>query len=113
MRHPRLLRELRGAGGRLRPRGPGRLRCWHRPSGPWSTSSSRPAVRASVAGWLLVAGVLGAVGGLVAFGAVADLGNRFSLAAVVLFLPAALAAGLFWCVPETRGREPEDLWPDG
>ena len=71
------------------------------------------AVRASVAGWLLVAGVLGAVGGLVAFGAVADLGNRFSLAAVVLFSPAALATGLFWCVPETKGREPEDLWPDG
>jgi MFS family permease len=70
-------------------------------------------VRASVAGWWLVAGVLGAVGGLVAFGAVADLGNRFSLAALVIFLPASLAAGLFWCVPETKGYEPEDLWPDG
>ncbi|HEY4927920.1 MAG TPA: MFS transporter [Acidimicrobiales bacterium] len=70
-------------------------------------------VRASVAGWVLVAGVLGAVGGLVAFGAVADLDNRFSLAAVVLFLPASLAAGLFWCVPETKGCEPEDLWPNG
>ena len=70
-------------------------------------------VRASVAGWFLVAGVLGAVTGLVAFGAVADLGNRFSLAALVVCLPTALAAGLFWLVPETRGREPEDLWPDG
>ena len=70
-------------------------------------------VRASVAGWWLVAGVLGAVGGLVAFGAIADLGNRFSLAAVLLFLPAASAAGLFWCLPETNGCEPEDLWPDG
>ena len=70
-------------------------------------------VRASVAGWWLVAGVLGAVVGLVAFGAIADLGNRFSLAAVLLFLPAASAAGLFWCVPETKGCEPEDLWPDG
>ena len=70
-------------------------------------------VRASVAGWWLLAGVLGAVGGLVAFGAVADLGNRFSLAALVVFIPAALAAGLFWCVPETRGREPEELWPEG
>ena len=70
-------------------------------------------VRASVAGWWLLAGVLGAVAGLVAFGAVADLGNRFSLAAPVIFLPTALAAGLFWCVPETGGREPEDLWPDG
>ena len=70
-------------------------------------------VRASVAGWWLVAGVFGAVGGLVAFGAVADIGNRFSLAAPVIFLPTAVAAGLFWCVPETRGREPEALWPDG
>jgi hypothetical protein len=66
-----------------------------------------------VSGWWLVAGVLGAVSGLLAFGAIADLGNRFSLAAVVLFLPAAAAAGLFWCVPETKGREPEDLWPGG
>jgi MFS family permease len=70
-------------------------------------------VRASVAGWWLAAGVLGAVSGLVAFGAIADLGNRFSLAAIVLFLPAASAAGLFWRVPETKGCEPEDLWPDG
>ncbi len=70
-------------------------------------------VRASVAGWWLVAGVVGAVGGLVAFGALADLGNRFSLAALVLFLPVSLAAALFWCVPETKGREPEDLWPEG
>jgi len=68
-------------------------------------------VRASVAGWFLVAGVLGASVGLVAFGAVADVGDRFGLAADVTFLPVALAAGLFWCVPETRGREPEDLWP--
>jgi len=71
------------------------------------------AVRASASGWWLVAGVLGAVGGLVAFGAVADLGNRFSLAAPVIFLPVAVAAGLFWCVPETNGREPEELWPGG
>lgn len=71
------------------------------------------SVRASVAGWWLVAGVLGAAGGLVAFGAVADVGDRFGTAAVVTFLPTALAAALFWCVPETMGREPEDLWPSG
>ncbi len=69
------------------------------------------SVRASVAGWWLVAGVVGAATGLVVFGAVADIGNRFGLAATATFLPAALAAGLFWLVPETRGREPEDLWP--
>ncbi len=68
-------------------------------------------VRASVAGWWLVAGVVGAAAGLVAFGAVADIDNRFGLAAAVTFLPAALMAGLFWLLPETKGREPEDLWP--
>jgi MFS family permease len=70
------------------------------------------SVRASVAGWWVAAGVLGAVTGLVIFGAVADVGNRFESAAALTFLPAALAAGFFWLVPETRGREPEDLWPD-
>ena len=70
------------------------------------------SVRASVSGWWLVSGVVGAVVGLLLFGAVADIGNRFSLAADVIFLPVALAAALFWAVPETRGREPEDLWPD-
>jgi MFS family permease len=70
------------------------------------------SVRASVAGWWLTAGVLGAVVGLVAFGAVADVGNRFAAAAALTFLPATVAAALFWLVPETRGREPEALWPE-
>jgi MFS family permease len=69
-------------------------------------------VRASVSGWWLLAGVIGAAIGLLAFGAIADVGNRFGLAADVLFLPVALAAGLFWAVPETRGKEPEELWPE-
>ncbi len=68
-------------------------------------------VRASVSGWFLVAGVVGASVGLVVFGAVAQAGGRFGLAAVITFVPMVLAAGLFWCVPETKGREPEDLWP--
>ena len=69
------------------------------------------AVRASVAGWYVTAGVLGAVVGLVAFGAVADVGRRSGLAAAVVFLPVLAAALLFLLLPETRGREPEDLWP--
>jgi MFS family permease len=69
------------------------------------------SVRATVIGWWTVAGVLGAVVGLVAFGAVADVGNRFADAADVVFLPCALAAALFWTLPETMGREPEALWP--
>jgi len=67
------------------------------------------SVRASVAGWGVVSGVLGAVTGLVIFGAIADAGNRFALAAVLTFLPVALAAGFFWLLPETRGKEPEDV----
>ncbi len=70
------------------------------------------SVRASVTGWWVTAGVLGAVGGLVAFGAVADVGDRFAAAAELTFLPAAAAAALFWLLPETKGREPESLWPD-
>ena len=67
------------------------------------------AVRASVAGWWVVSGVLGAVVGLVSFGAVADVGNRFAWAAAVTFLPTAAAGALFFLVPETAGREPEEV----
>jgi MFS family permease len=68
------------------------------------------SVRASVAGWSLAAGVLGAVGGLVIFGVVAEAVHRFAVAGLVTFLPAALVMALFWLLPETRGVEPEDLW---
>jgi hypothetical protein len=64
-----------------------------------------------VAGWSLAAGVLGAVTGLVAFGAAVGGGHRFAAAGLVTFLPPALIMVLFWLLPETRGREPEDLWP--
>lgn len=70
------------------------------------------SVRASVTGWWVTAGVLGAVAGLVAFGAVADVGNKFAAAAELTFLPTAAAAALFWLLPETKGHEPETLWPD-
>ncbi len=71
------------------------------------------SVRASVTGWSVTAAVIGAVVGLVVFGAVADVGNRFGVAAELTFLPAgAVAALLFWLVPETKGREPESLWPE-
>ena len=69
------------------------------------------SVRASATGWCVTAGVLGAVAGLVAFGAVADVHNQFASAAYLVFLPTTAAAVLFWLVPETMGREPESLWP--
>jgi MFS family permease len=68
------------------------------------------SVRASASGWFLAAGVLGAVVGLVVFGAIADIGNRFALAADLTFLPAMVVAALFWSLPETKDRELEDHW---
>jgi MFS family permease len=70
------------------------------------------SVRASVAGWIVAASVAGATVGLVAFGAIADVGNRFAVGGAVTFLPVILATALFALLPETKGREPEDLWPE-
>lgn|GEM_PF-121015 len=70
-------------------------------------------VRASVAGWYIAAGVLGAVVGLLAFGAVADVrgtSHHLALAAAVVFLPVVFTTALLLLLPETRGREPEELW---
>jgi len=74
------------------------------------------AVRASVAGWYIGAGVLGAVVGLLAFGEVTDISgvkNHLGFAAAVVFLPMILCTALLLLLPETRGREPEDLWGAG
>lgn len=65
-------------------------------------------VRSAVAGWAVAAGVLGAVTGLACFGAIADIGHEFRMAATLVFVPAALVAGVLALVPETRGRELED-----
>lgn len=68
------------------------------------------SVRASVAGWNVAASVVGAVLGLVVFGAMTSVGVVY--AGLVTFAPMILAAGLFMVLPETRGRELEELWPD-
>jgi MFS family permease len=67
------------------------------------------SIRASVAGWNIAGSVLGAVVGLVVFGAVADVGNRFAPAALVTFLPAMALSGLVWFLPETRGQDIDHL----
>jgi hypothetical protein len=54
---------------------------------------------------------MGAVIGLVVFGAIADVGNRFAPAAVLTFLPAMALSSLIYLLPETRGHEPEWFWP--
>jgi MFS family permease len=67
------------------------------------------SIRATVAGWLVAASVLGAVAGLLVFGAVADVGGRFSTAALVTFAATIPLACLFALLPETRGLEPEQV----
>lgn len=67
--------------------------------------------RATAAGWLTVSGVLGAVGGLVCFGALADR-SGFATAAVAICLPVALVSPLWFRLPETRGMELEQSAPE-
>lgn len=65
-------------------------------------------VRARVAGWLVAMGVVGAVAGLLTFGAMADRLGGFDAAAVVVAVPAVLATSMFLRLPETRGMELEE-----
>lgn len=67
------------------------------------------AIRATVAGWVTVTGVLGAVIGLAVFGVVADATGGFAAAAWSLGGIVAASAFGFSALPETRGTELEDL----
>jgi MFS family permease len=66
-------------------------------------------VRATVAGWLAVTAVLGAVVGLAAFGVLADATGGFATAARLLGGAVALSASGFVALPETRGTELDEL----
>jgi MFS family permease len=70
------------------------------------------SVRATVAGWLVAAGVLGAVAGLVAFGVLADALASFAAAAAMVSAPVVLTSLLFVRLPETRGLELEQSAPE-
>jgi MFS family permease len=70
------------------------------------------SVRATIAGWLVAAGVLGAVAGLIVFGTISDVFNSFGLAAVVICGPVVLTSLLFAQLPETRGMELEQSAPE-
>jgi MFS family permease len=69
-------------------------------------------VRATVAGWLTVTGVVGAVVGLTIFGVLADLTGGFAAASRLLGAVVAVSAVVFVALPETRGTELEDLDED-
>ena len=61
------------------------------------------AVRASVVGWSLAVGVLGAVVGLIVFGVVARSGQPFALAGLLTFLPVVPAGGAVLAAPGDPG----------
>ena len=70
------------------------------------------SIRSAVAGWLVVAGVLGSTAGLWLAGTVADALDSFGEAMAVACLPAGLVAVLFARLPETRGLELERSAPE-
>lgn len=67
--------------------------------------------RATTAGWMTVASIVGAVAGLTVFGALADATGAFSSAARLLGLSAAGLSVGFTLLPETRGMELDDDVP--
>ncbi|MCC5950175.1 MAG: MFS transporter [Nitriliruptoraceae bacterium] len=69
-------------------------------------------IRATVAGWETVAGVLGAVIGLTSFGVLADLTGGFAAAARLIGIVVAVVAIGFTWLPETRGQELDQLDAD-
>lgn len=68
--------------------------------------------RATAAGWLSAAQVLGAVTGLAAFGIVVEVTGSFTTAAAMVSLPVVLLALLYLPLPETRGMELEESAPE-
>jgi MFS family permease len=71
------------------------------------------SIRSAVAGWLVVAGVLGSTSGLWLAGTIADARDSFGEAMAAVCIPAGLVAVLFARLPETRGLELERSAPEG
>jgi MFS family permease len=69
-------------------------------------------LRATVAGWMGVAGVLGAVSGLILFGLLVTILNNFWIAAVLVALPVLAVCPLYARLPETLGMELEESAPE-
>jgi MFS family permease len=71
--------------------------------GALSTELFPTDVRATVAGWAITGGVLGAVVGLMAFGSLSDMFGAFGPAAGAIAVPAALSTVALLSIPETKG----------
>ncbi len=81
------------------------------PEGALAAELVPTRVRATVAGWITVTGVLGAVLGLALFGVIADLTGSFAAAARWIGVGVTAASLGFTLLPETRGMELDDEVP--
>jgi MFS family permease len=82
------------------------------PAGALAAELVPTRIRATVAGWMTVAGVLGAVVGLFGFGALADATGGFGSAALIVgALVVVTAIGFRW-LPDTRGVELDEVDAD-
>ena len=70
------------------------------------------SIRATAAGWMSVAGILGAVSGLLLFGVLVTALNGFLIAAAVVALPVLAVSPLYARLPETMGMELEESAPE-
>jgi len=82
------------------------------PTGALGAELVPTRIRATLAGWITFAGVLGAVVGIAGFGLLADATGGFDRAARTIGVVTALSAAGFLLLPETRGMELEDLESD-
>lgn len=83
------------------------------PTGALGAELVPTRVRATLAGWVTFAGVIGAAIGIFGFGALADATGGFAPAARIIGVIAALAGLGFRLLPETRGVELEQLEEPG
>ncbi len=83
------------------------------PTGALGAELVPTRVRATLAGWITFAGVLGAVIGIAGFGVLADATGGFDRASRTIGVVTAVTALGFLLLPETRGVELEDLEADG
>lgn len=78
---------------------------WAPPSGALAAELVPTSVRATVAGWMAMTGVFGAVLGLLSFGTLAELTGGFAAASRIVGIGVAAVAGIYLLLPETRGHE--------
>jgi MFS family permease len=79
------------------------------PTGALGAELVPTRIRATLAGWVTFAGVLGAVIGISGFGVLADATGGFDSAALAIGVITVVAAAGFLLLPETRDVELEDL----